>query len=154
SFDYNPGGLAGASSTVWEIAFSTANLAVAPGVNSNLTLSGFAPSAGSCVVGVTKGIRFAGTQFTTQTASEGQSLYASFLYQVKGYPRTSPGLIAFLDTTAIANSASAPMPTNTGWALLVDGTGHIGINGGSALAPGAQFETSATALNSTVLIVA
>ena len=154
SFDYNPTGLAAASATVWEVAFATGNLTVAPGVNTNLTLPGFVPSAGSSVVGVTKGIRFAGTQFTPQVAADGQTVYFSFLYQVSAYPTTSPGLISFLDTTNIANSSSAPMPTNTGLAVLIDSTGHIGINGGSALASGAQFETSATPLNTTVLIAA
>ena len=154
SFDYIPNGLAAASTNVWEVAAATANIAVPNGANTNLTLPGYAPSAGSCIIGTTKGIRFAGTQFTTQNASDGQTFYASFLYQTAAYPATSPGLIAFLDANPILNSTSAPMPTNTGMALLIDGSGHIGINGGLALATGAQFETSATPLNTTVLIVA
>ena len=139
---------------MWEVAAATANIAVPNGANTNLTLTGYAPSAGSCIIGTTKGIRFAGTQFTTQNASDGQTVYASFLlYQTAAYPATSPGLIAFLDANPILNSTSAPMPTNTGMALLIDGSGHIGINGGLALATGAQFETSATPLNTTNLLI-
>jgi Invasin, domain 3/Bacterial Ig-like domain (group 1)/Bacterial surface protein, Ig-like domain len=152
SFDYNPAsGLASASSTVWETCYSTANIQV---TGNSLTLAGFVPSAGNSVVGATKGTRFAGTQFTSQTAAEGKTVYASFLYQVTGYPTASLGVIGFLDVTNIGTSSSAPMPPTTALALLIDHSGHIGINAGSPTASGAQFETSATALNTTVLIVA
>ena len=152
SFDYNPStGLATASSTVWETCFSTANIQTA---NNSLTLAGFVPSAGNSVAGVTKGTRFGGTQFTSQTASDGKTVFVSFLYQVTAYPTTSPGVIAFLDSTNIGTSSSAPIPPTTALALLIDHTGHIGINAGTPTATGAQFETSATALNTTVLIVA
>ncbi|HSY19954.1 MAG TPA: invasin domain 3-containing protein, partial [Candidatus Acidoferrales bacterium] len=151
SFDYSLNGLATASSTVWETCFGTGNLYV---TNNNLTLPGFAASAGNGVAGSAKAFRFAGTQFTTQTAAEGKTVYASFLYQVATYPTTSPGVIAFLDATNIGTSSSAPMPGTTALALLIDHTGHIGINAVTPTLTGAQFETAATALNTTVLIVA
>ena len=152
SFDYNPStGLATASSTVWETCYSTANIQT---TSSNLTLTGFAPSAGNSVAGVSKGTRFAGTTFTSQNSAEGSTVYFSFLYQVTGYPTTSPGVIAFLDSTNIGTSSSAPIPAHVGLSLLLDHTGHIGINAGSTAATGAQFESSATASNTTVLVVA
>ncbi|MBW8865122.1 MAG: hypothetical protein JF609_09425, partial [Verrucomicrobia bacterium] len=151
SFDYTPAGLAGASSTVWETCFSTGNLYV---TNNNLTLAGFAPSAGNGVAGSAKALRFAGTQFTSQTAAEGKTVFVSFLYQVAAYPTTTPGVIAFLDSTNIGTSSSAPIPSTTALSLLIDHTGHIGINANSPSATGAQFETAATPLNTTVLIVA
>ena len=153
SFDYNPAtaGLASASSTVWETCFSTGNLQV---TTNSLTLAGFVPSAGNSVFGATSGTRFAGTQFTAQTNTDGNTVYVSFLYQVTAYPATSPGVIAFLDSTNIGTSSSAPVPAHAGLALLMDHTGHIGINAGSTASAGAQFESAATALNTTVLIVA
>ena len=152
SVDYNPAvGLASASSTVWETCFSTANILV---TTNSLNLGGPPYPAGNSVVGNLKATRFAGTQFTSQTASEGKTVYVSFLYQVTNYPTTSPGVIAFLDATNIGTSSSAPMPGTTALALLVDHTGHIGINAGSPSASGAQFETSATATNTTVWVVA
>src|SRR5882762_5088672 len=93
SFDYSQGGLASASSTVWETCFSTANIAVVAGANSSLTLSGFVPSAGSSVIGAVSGTRFAGTQFTTQSAADGKTVYMSFLYQVTAYPAAAVGVI-------------------------------------------------------------
>jgi hypothetical protein len=152
SCDYNPAtGLASASSTVWETCFSTANLQVTA---NSLTLAGFVPSAGNSVFGAAAGTRFAGTQFTAQTNTDGNAVYASFLYQVTAYPAASSGVIAFLDSTNIGTSSSAPMPARAGLAVLMDHTGHIGINAGSTANAGAQFENSATALNTTVLIVA
>lgn len=152
SFDYNPAtGLASASSTVWETTYSTANIQV---TNGSLTLAGFVSSAGNSVIGATKGTRFGGTQFTTQTASDGQAVYVSFLYQVTAYPTTTPGVIAFLDWTNIGTSSGAGEPGHAGLALLINHTGQIGINAGSTSATGAQFESSATPLNTTVLIVA
>ena len=154
SFDYNPAtGLATASSTVWESCYSTANIAVTA---NSLSLAGFVSSAGNSVYGASSGTRFAGTQFTSQTASDGKTVYVSFLYQVTAYPTTSGnGVIAFLDSTNIGTSSgSQVMPGTTALALLIDHTGHIGINAGSPATGGAQYETSATALNTTVLIVA
>ncbi|MDB6067594.1 MAG: hypothetical protein JWR26_3802 [Pedosphaera sp.] len=152
SFDYNPAtGLASASSTVWETCFSTSNLQT---TTNSLTLVGFAPSAGNSAFGAAAGTRFAGTQFTAQTNTEGSAVYFSFLYQVTAYPATSPGVLAFLDSTNIGTSSGAPMPAHAGLALLIDHTGHIGINAGSTALAGAQFESAATALNTTVLIVA
>jgi hypothetical protein len=152
SFDYNAAtGLATASSTVWETCYNTANIAV---TTNSLTLAGFIPSAGNCVYGATSGTRFAGTQFSSQTNIDGNTVYASFLYQVTAYPATSPGVIAFLDSTNIGTSSGAPMPAHAGLALLMDHTGHIGINAGSTGNTGAQFESAATALSNTVLIVA
>ena len=152
SFDYNPStGLAAASSTVWETCYPTSNIQV---TTNSLTLAGFVPSAGNSVLGVTHGSRFAGTQFTAQTNTDGNTVYVSFLYQVTSYPTTTPGVIAFLDSTNIGNSQSAVMPGYTGLALIMDHAGHIGINAGSTNAPTAHFESSATALNTTVLIVA
>jgi autotransporter-associated beta strand protein len=153
SFDYNPAtGLSTASSTVWETTFSTANIQVTSG---SLSLAGFVPSAGNSVFGATAGTRFAGTQFIGQTnTADGRTVYLSFLYQVTAYPTTSPGVIAFLDSTNIGTSSSAPVPAKTGLALLIDHTGHIGINAGSTSATGAQFESGATPLSTTVLIVA
>jgi hypothetical protein len=151
SFDYNPGstGLASASSTVWESCPSTSNLQVA---TNSLTLAGYVPSAGNSVVGATKGVRFAGTQFTSQAAADGKTVYVSFLYQVTAFPANGTnGVIAFLDAT---NITSSTMPGTTALALLIDKTGHIGINAGSPSTNGAQYETSATALNTTVLVVA
>ena len=131
SFDYNPAGLASASSTVWETCYSTANIAVA---NNSLTLAGFVSSAGNSIGGSPKAIRFAGTQFTSQTAADGKTVYVSFLYQVTAYPANSTnGVIAFLDSTNIGTSSSAPMPGTAALALLIDHTGHIGINAGSAV---------------------
>jgi hypothetical protein len=152
SFDYNPStGLASASVSVWETCYATANIQT---TSSNLTLAGFVPSAGNSVVGAAAGTRFAGTQFTSQTASDGKTVYASFLFQVTAYPATSPGVIGFLDSTNIGTSSSAPVPAKAGLALLMDHTGHIGINAGSTASAGALFESAATALNTTVLIVA
>jgi hypothetical protein len=152
SFDYNPAtGLASASSTVWETCYSTANIQV---TTNSLTLAGFVPSAGNSVVGASAGTRFAGTQFTSQANIDGNAVYVSFLYQVTAYPATSPGVIAFLDSTNIGASSGAPVPAHAGLALLMDHTGHIGINAGSTAGAGAQFESSATALSNTVLIVA
>lgn len=152
SFDYNPGaGLASASSTVWETTFSTANVQVTA---NSLTLAGFISSSGNSVFGATAGTRFAGTQFTSQTNTDGNSVYVSFLYQVTAYPAASSGVIAFLDSTNIGTSSSAPVPATAGLALLVDHTGHLGINSGSTAITGAKFETAATALNTTVLMVA
>ncbi len=152
SFDYNPAtGLATASSTVWETTFSTANVQV---TSNSLSLAGFVSSAGNSVFGATAGTRFAGTQFTSRTNIDGNTVYVSFLYQVSAYPNTTPGVIAFLDSTNIGTSSSAPVPAKAGLALIVDHTGHIGINAGSTAATGAQFESTATALSNTVLIVA
>ena len=156
SFDYNPGsaGLASASSTVWESCYSTANIQVTA---NSLTLGGLFPaSAGNSVVGATAGTRFAGTQFTSQTASDGKTVYISFLYQVTAYPATSGnGVIAFLDSTNIGTSSgSQVMPGTTALALLINHTGQIGINAGSPATGSAQYETSVTPLNTTVLIVA
>ncbi len=152
SFDYSqPNQLAAASSTVWETCYGTANIQV---VSNSLALAGFVPSAGNSVFGATKGGRFAGTQFTSQTNTDGNTVYVSFLYQVTNYPTATPGVIAFLDSTNIGNSQSAVMPGYTGLALLMDHTGHIGINAGSTNGSTAHFESSATALNTTVLIVA
>src|SRR5215469_11895593 len=152
SFDYNPAtGLASASVTVWETCFTTANIAVTGG---NLTLPGFVPSAGNSVFGATAGTRFAGTQFTSQTNTDGSSVYLSFLYQVTAYPAASSGVIAFLDSTNIGTSSSATVPARAGLVLFMDHPGHIGINAGSTATNGGQFETSVTPLNSTVLIVA
>jgi len=151
SFDYTPAGLASASSVVWETCFSTANVFVTA---NSLTLSGYVPSAGNSVAGSAKATRFAGTQFTSQTAAEGKTVYVSFLYQVTAYPTASLGVIGFLDSTNIGTSSSAPMPGTTALALLMDHTGHIGINAVAPIATGAQFETAATPLNTTVLIVA
>ncbi|HXI71061.1 MAG TPA: invasin domain 3-containing protein [Verrucomicrobiae bacterium] len=151
SFDYNPGsaGLFTASSTVWQSCPSTSNLQV---TTNSLTLAGYVPSAGNSLVGATRGVRFAGTQFTSQTAAEGKTVYVSFLYQVTAYPANGTnGVIAFLDAT---NITSNTMPGTTALALLIDKTGHIGINVGSPSTNGAQYETSATAVNTTVLIVA
>ncbi|MDB6017145.1 MAG: hypothetical protein JWR19_1634 [Pedosphaera sp.] len=152
SFDYNPAtGLASASTTVWETCFSTSNLQL---TNNTLTLAGFAPSAGNSAFGATAGTRFAGTQFTSQTGIDGNTVYVSFLYQVTAYPAGTSGVIAFLDSTNIGTSSTAPLPTRAGLALFVDHTGHIGINAGSTTNTGGQFESLATALNTTVLIVA
>jgi autotransporter-associated beta strand protein len=151
SFDYNPGsaGLASASSTVWEACPSTSNLQV---TNNSLTLAGYAPSAGNSVWGAIHGVRFAGTQFTSQAAADGKTVYVSFLYQVTGYPANGTnGVIAFLDAT---NITSSTMPGTAALALLIDKTGHIGINAGSPSTNGAQYETSAVASNTTVLVVA
>ncbi len=151
SFDYNPGsaGLASASSTVWEACPSTSNLQV---TTNSLTLAGYVPSAGNSVVGATRGVRFAGTQFTSQTAAEGKTVYVSFLYQVTAYPANGTnGVIAFLDATNITSNV---MPGSAALALLIDHTGHIGINAGSPSTNGAPYETSATAVNTTVLVVA
>jgi adhesin/invasin len=151
SFDYNPGsaGLASASSTVWEACPSTSNLQV---TTNSLTLAGYVSSAGNSVFGATHGIRFAGTQFTSQTAADGKTLYVSFLYQVTAYPANGTnGVIAFLDAT---NITANTMPGTAALALLIDKTGHIGINTGSPSTNGAQYEASATALNNTVLVVA
>ncbi|EEF63059.1 invasin domain 3-containing protein [Pedosphaera parvula] len=151
SFDYNQAtGLAPASSTVWETCFSTANIQTA--LNS-LTLAGFAPSAGNSVFGATAGTRFAGTQFTSQSSVEGNAVYLSFLYQETAYPASSSAVIGFLDSTNIGTSSSAPVPAQAGLALIMDHTGHIGINSGSTTATGARFESAATPLNTTVLIV-
>jgi hypothetical protein len=150
SFDYNPGsaGLASASSTVWEACPSTSNLQV---TTNSLTLAGYVPSAGNSGVGVTHGVRFAGTQFTRQTAADGTTVYVSFLYQLTAYAaKDTNGVIAFLDATNITSNA---MPGTAALALLIDHTGRIGINAGSPSTNGAQYETSATALNTTVLIV-
>lgn len=152
SFDYNPAtGLASASSTVWETCYATANIQV---TTNNLTLTGFVPSPGYSVSGSAKALRFAGTQFTAQTNADGNTVYVSFLYQVNAYPTTTPGVIAFLDSTNIGTSSSAPLPAHAGLALLIDHTGHIGINADSTTNTGAQFESSPSALNTTVLIVA
>jgi hypothetical protein len=151
SFDYTPAGLASASATVWETCYNTGNIYV---TNNNLSLPGFVPSAGFGVAGSAKALRFAGTQFTTQTAANNKTVFASFLYQVGAYPTTSPGVIAFLDATNIGTSSSAPMPGYAALALLMDHTGHIGINAVYPTLTGAQFESSATAVNTTVLIVA
>ncbi len=153
SFDYNPGsaGLASASSTVWETTFGTGNIQVTGG---SLSLPGFVSSPGNSVFGATKGTRFAGTQFTTQPAADGQTVFVSFLYQVTADPTTSPGVIAFLDATNIGTASGATMPGTTALALLIDHTGHIGINAGTPTATGAQFESSVTPLNTTVLITA
>jgi len=151
SFDYSPGGLASASSTVWETCYATANIAV---TTNSLTLAGFVPSAGNSVYGASSGTRFAGTQFTSQTNTDGNTVYVSFLYQVTAYPTTTPGVIAFLDSTNIGTSSGAVLPAHAGLALLMDHTGHIGINAGSTTNTGAQFESAATALSNTVLIVA
>jgi hypothetical protein len=153
SFDYNPAtGLASASSTVWETCYSTANIQV---TTNSLTLAGFVPSAGNCIAGSSKAFRFAGTQFTSQTAAEGKTVYVSFLYLVTAYPTaTTNGVIAFLDATNIGTSSSAPMPGTAALALLLDHTGHIGINAGTTTTNTALYETSATATNTTVLIVA
>lgn len=154
SFDYTPAGLASASSTVWETCFGTANISVMPTASGSLSLPGYVTSAGCMIGGSAKAIRFAGTQFTTQTAADGQTVYISFLYQVTAYPTTTPGVIAFLDATNLGTSSSAPMPGTTALALLIDHTGHIGINAGNPTATGAKFEIAATPLNTTVLIVA
>ncbi len=154
SFDYNQGSLSSSSSTVWETAASTANIAVAPGTNASLTLAGFVPSAGSSASGNAKAYRFAGTQFTTQNAVDGQTVFVSFLYQVTAYSVTNPSVIAFLDQTNFGTAQISFEPGTGALALLIDKTGHIGINAGSITATGAQFEASATPLNSTVLIVA
>ena len=151
SFDYSPGGLASASSTVWETCYSTANIAV---TTNSLTLAGFVPSAGNSVYGASSGTRFAGTQFTAVTNTDGNTVYASFLYQVTAYPATTPGVIAFLDSTNIGTSSAAAVPGHAGLALLMDHTGHIGINAGSTTNIGGQFEGAATTLSNTVLIVA
>ncbi len=151
SFDYSPGGLASASSTVWETCYATANIAV---TTNSLTLAGFVPSAGNSVYGASSGTRFAGTQFTSQTNTDGNTVYVSFLYQVTAYPTTIPGVIAFLDSTNIGTSSGAVLPAHAGLALLMDHTGHIGINAGSTTNTGAQFESAATVLSNTVLIVA
>jgi hypothetical protein len=151
SFDYNPGsaGLFTASSTVWQSCPSTSNLQV---TTNSLTLAGYVPSAGNSVFGATRGVRFAGTQFTSQTAADGKTVYVSFLYQVTAYPANGTnGVIAFLDATNITTSA---MPGTAALALLIDKTGHIGINAGSTSTNGAQYEVSATASNTTVLVVA
>jgi hypothetical protein len=152
SFDYNPAaGLANASSTVWETCYATSNIQV---TNNNLTLTGFVPSAGNGAAGVTtKATRFAGTQFTSQTAADGKTVYFSFLYQIAAYPTTN-GVIAFLDATNIGTSSSAPMPGTTALALLINHAGQVGINAGSPSVTGAQYEPSATPLNTTVLVVA
>ena len=152
SFDYNPAtGLASASSTVWETCYATSNIQV---TNNNLTLAGYVPSAGNGAAGVTtKATRFAGTQFTSQTAADGKTVYFSFLYQVAAYPTTN-GVIAFLDATNIGTSSSAPMPGTTALALLMNHTGQLGINAGSPSVTGAQYEPSATPLNTTILVVA
>ena len=152
SFDYNPAtGLATASSTVWETCFSTANILT---TNNSLTLAGYVPSAGNSVFGATSGTRFAGTQFTSQNSVEGNAVYLSMLFQATAYPAASSGVIAFLDSTNIGTSSSAPVPAHAGLAVLMDHTGHIGINAGSTAASGAQFESAVTPLNTTVLIVA
>lgn len=152
SFDYTPGGLAGASSTVWETCYATGNIVV---TNNSLTLAGFVPSAGNSVVGITRGVRFAGTQFTSQTNTDGNTVYVSFLYQVTTYATTNPGVIAFLDSTNISNSQNVnALPGYAGLGLLISTNGHIGINAGSVTATGARFESSATPSNTTVLIVA
>ena len=151
SFDYNSGsaGLYTASSTVWESCPSTSNLQV---TTNSLTLAGYVPSAGNSVYGATHGVRFAGTEFTSQTAADGKTVYVSFLYQVTADPANSTnGVIAFLDST---NITSSTMPATTALSLLIDKTGHFGINAGSPSTNGAQYETSATALNTTVLVVA
>ena len=153
SFDYNAGGLAGASSTVWATCYATGNISVSPATNnSSLTLAGYALPAGSSVIGSSHGVRFAGTQFTTQTASDGQTLYVSFLYQVLTYPATN-GVIAFLDATNLGTSQNAVMPGNTALTLLINHAGQIGINTGAPSTNGWKFETSATATNTTVLVV-
>ncbi len=152
SFDYNPAnGLSSASSTVWETTFSTSNVQV---TTNSLALAGFIPSAGNSVFGATAGTRFAGTQFVNQTNTDGNTVYVSFLYQVTAYPAASSGVIAFLDSTNIGTSSGAAVPANAGLALLVDHTGHLGINSGSTAVTGAKFETAVTALSSTVLMVA
>lgn len=154
SFDYNPGtaGLATASSTVWETCYATGNIQV---TNGSLTLAGFVPSAGNSVIGEGSATRFAGTQFTSQTNTDGNTVYVSFLYQVTAYPTTSPGVIAFLDSTNIGTSSGSQiMPTHAGLVIMMDHTGHVGINSGSTGTNGALFEGSATATNTTVLIVA
>ena len=151
SFDYNPGsaGLASASSTVWETCYSTANIRIASG---SLSLPGFVPSAGNSVFGYATGVRFGGTQFTSQPSVDGNSVYFSFLYQVTAYPHTN-GLIAFLDSTNVGTSSTAPIPPHAGLALLMNSTGQIGINSGSTAIASAHLESAATALNTTVLIV-
>lgn len=152
SFDYNPGlGLASASSTVWETCFVTGNIQI---TNNGLTLAGFVPSAGYSVVGEGTIQRFAGTEFSSQTNTDGNTVYVSFLYQVTAYPTTTSGVIAFLDSTNIGTGSGAAMPGYTGLALLMDHTGHIGISAGSTNATTAHFESSPTALNTAVLIVA
>jgi hypothetical protein len=150
SFDYNPAtGLESASSTVWETCYNTANLET---TNGSLTLAGFVPSAGNSVIGVSHGVRFAGTQFTGQTNTSVNAVYVSFLYQVTAYPTTN-GIIAFLDSTNVGTSSSATA-THAGLALVMNHAGHIGINSGLVATNGAQFESAVTALNTTVLIVA
>jgi len=152
SFDYNAGaGLAGASSTVWETCYPTANVSL---TTNTLSLVGYVPSAGNAITGKSQAFRFGGTQFTAQTNTAGNTVYVSFLYQVNAYPVTTPGVIAFLDSTNIGTSQNAVLPTKAGLALLIDHTGHIGINADSTTNTGAQFESAATALNTTVLIVA
>jgi len=154
SFDYNQGSLSTSSSTVWETAAGTANIGVAAGTNANLTLAGFVPSAGSSASGNAKAYRFAGTQFTAQNAVDGQTVFVSFLYQVTAYSVTNPAVIAFLDQTNFGTGQISFEPSTGALDLLIDKTGHIGINAGSITATGAQFEASATPLNTTVLIVA
>jgi hypothetical protein len=112
SFDYTPGGLASASSTVWETCFATGNILV---TNNELTLAGFVPSAGNSVYGAAKGTRFAGTQFTSQTAADGKAVFVSFLYQVAAYPTTSPGVIAFLDSPILARVPALPFREPPRW---------------------------------------
>ena len=129
SFDYFPTlGLATATTNVWETCYATANIQI---TNGSLTLPGFAASAGNSVIGATAGTRFGGTQFTAQTNTDGSTVYASFLFQATAYPTTSPGVIAFLDSTNIGTGSGAVMPAHAGLALLMDHTGHIGINAGS-----------------------
>ncbi len=152
SFDYNPGaaGLYTASSNVWQACASTSNLQV---TTNSLTLAGYVPSAGSSVVGTSHGVRFAGTQFTSQTAADGKTVYVSFLFQVTNYPANGTnGIIAFLDATNLGTSNL--LPGTDALALLIDKAGHIGINAGSVSTNGAQWESSATVSNTTVLIVA
>ncbi|HTB85005.1 MAG TPA: invasin domain 3-containing protein [Candidatus Sulfotelmatobacter sp.] len=150
SFDYTPNGLYAASPTVWETWGSTANIYV---TNVNLTLPGFVPSAGNSAAGTTKAYRYTGTEFTTQTAVDGKTVFVSFLYQVVAYPTTSPGIVTFLDSTNLGGQPGI-IPGTMALALLIDHTGHIGINAGTPTLTGAQFETSVTPVNTTVLVVA
>src|SRR5579859_5367220 len=72
SFDYTPNGLYTASPTGWETWGSTGNIYV---TNVNLTLPGFVPSAGNSAAGTSKIFRYTGTQFTSQTAAEGKTVF-------------------------------------------------------------------------------
>ena len=110
SFDYTPNGLYTASPTGWETWGSTGNILV---TNGGLTLAGFVPSAGNSVTGTGKIFRYVGTQFTSQSAADGKTVFASFLYQVVAYPTTSPGVLAFLDSTNLGGQPNL-MPGSNG----------------------------------------